>query len=146
MPCITAPPSPWTNAWTRPSRPLHRPDRLDEVSPARPVDDRQLATEREAQVRLVARAVDEEDDAVATAPGSQRLEGRRDRRDGGLVTDEEMPVGLRVRPVATPGTVGQQGVPGPGRSGPRAGHALVAVDDEVDGQRAGGDVRGTAAV
>ena len=74
------------------------------------------------------------------ASRGQRREGRSDRRDRGLVAGQQVPVGVRVGSVGAAGSPDRQGVSRTGLRGPRPGDTLVAVDDEVDRQGAGGGV------
>ena len=129
--------SPWTNACTRPrgnDELLQRGGQeVAVLGRAGAVQPLEVEGPGAGQLELVVGAVADDPDH---GQGSRRhgLEGGGDRREGGLVSDHQVPVGLGVGAVAAARTLEDQDVSRPDGGRPRTGDTRVAVDDEVDGQ------------
>src|ERR1044072_451814 len=113
-----------------PGREVERRDRVGDRLAVQPG---QLEIAGAGERLLLLRAVDLGQHGDGDARGDA-LERGRDRRDHAGVADHQVPVGAWVWGVRAAGAEQHQLVAGLGGRGPRAGHALVAVDDEVDRQ------------
>lgn len=120
-------------------RELQRPHRLDQRLAHRAVaamQPGQFHGPRAEQLLLLRRVGDLHED-VGRGTQRETLQRGGDRRQGALVTDQQVPVRVRARGVRAAGADEVHRVAGAQRGGPRAGQPLVAVVHHVDGQLAG---------
>ena len=108
----------------------------DRIGAPAPVDPGELHAVRRGQGENVVRSGNF-DEGFADRAGRQRFQGSADRGQARLVTGEQMPVGGRVGRIRAAGAHQMHRVAGLCRQRPRAGHAVLAVDDEVDGDLPG---------